>query len=171
MTLERLWAGWRSTYIEGVATQRPSDDDCLFCRLLAADEREALVLARNDLVFAVLNAFPYTSGHLMIAPVRHEGTLTGLSREEATALILMTQDATTALERAYTPDGVNIGANLGRAAGAGIPGHVHLHALPRWVGDTNFMTSVAEARVLPEPLQTSWSKLKAAWPDTGPPVA
>jgi ATP adenylyltransferase len=164
MTLERLWAGWRSSYIEEVATQRPSDDDCLFCTLLAADEAEALVLARNDLAFAVLNAYPYTSGHLMIAPVRHEGALTGLSRDEATALMVMTQDATAALERAYTPDGVNVGANLGRAAGAGIPGHLHMHALPRWVGDTNFMTALAEVRVLPEPLSMSWEKLKAAWP-------
>jgi ATP adenylyltransferase len=164
MTLERLWAGWRSSYIEEVATQRPADDECLFCALLDADEKEALVLARNDLAFAVLNAYPYTSGHLMVAPVRHEGALVGLSRAEAGALMTMTQDATAALERAYTPDGVNVGANLGRAAGAGIPGHVHMHALPRWVGDTNFMTALAEARVLPEPLSMSWEKLKAAWP-------
>ena len=122
------------------------------------------MLARDDLVFAVLNAYPYTSGHLMIAPVRHTGALSALSRDEASALMFMAQDATVALERAYTPDGVNVGANLGRAAGAGIPGHVHMHALPRWVGDTNFMTVVAEARVLPEPLSTSWEKLKAAWP-------
>ena len=163
MTLERLWAGWRSTYIEGVAIQPPTDD-CLFCRLLAMDPEEALVLQRNELVFAVLNAYPYTSGHLMVAPVRHEGALSRLSRAEAGALMMMTQDATVALERAYTPDGVNVGANLGRAAGAGIPGHVHMHALPRWVGDTNFMTSVAEARVLPEPLGVTWKKLKGAWP-------
>jgi diadenosine tetraphosphate (Ap4A) HIT family hydrolase len=165
MTLERLWAGWRSAYIDDVATQQPRDDMCLFCALLEADEKEALVLARNDLVFAVLNAYPYTSGHMMVAPVRHTGALSALSRDEAAALMAMAQDATVALERAYTPDGVNIGANLGRAAGAGIPGHLHVHALPRWVGDTNFMTAVAEARVLPEPLSTSWDKLKAAWPE------
>jgi ATP adenylyltransferase len=134
--------------------------------LLEANEKDALVLARNDLVFAVLNAYPYTSGHLMVAPVRHVGALSALSRDEAASLMLMTQDATVALERAYGPDGVNIGANLGRAAGAGIPGHVHLHALPRWIGDTNFMTTIAEARVLPEPLSKSWDKLKAAWPAT-----
>ncbi|MEX1008178.1 MAG: HIT domain-containing protein [Acidimicrobiia bacterium] len=164
MTLDRLWAGWRSSYIDEVATQSPVDGECVFCALLVADPDEALVLARNDYVFAVMNAYPYTSGHLMVAPVRHEGTLSGLSPEEASALMAMTQDATVALDRAYSPDGVNVGANLGRAAGAGIPGHVHMHALPRWVGDTNFMSAVAEARVLPEPLTASWEKLRAGWP-------
>ena len=162
MTLARLWAGWRSSYIEDVAHHPPADD-CLFCALLEADPEDALILARNDLVFAVLNAYPYTSGHLMVAPVRHVGSLAALTRDEANALIGMTQDASVALERAYLPDGINVGANLGRAAGAGIPGHLHLHALPRWVGDTNFLTSIAEARVLPEALSASWEKLKKAW--------
>ena len=163
MTLDRLWAGWRSSYIDEVATQRPVEGECLFCSLLSADPEEALVIARDDYVFTVLNAYPYTSGHLMIAPVRHEATLSGLSPDEANALMAMTQHATVALGRAYSPDGMNVGANLGRAAGAGIPGHVHMHALPRWVGDTNFMTAVAEARVLPEPLTASWEKVRAAW--------
>ncbi|HEY7106451.1 MAG TPA: HIT domain-containing protein [Acidimicrobiia bacterium] len=167
MTLDRLWAGWRSSYIEEVFTQGRStgDEGCLFCRLAAARDVEgALVLARDEHVFAVMNAYPYTSGHLMVAPLRHEGSLAALSRDEAGALMAMAQEATVALEHAYSPDGINVGANLGRAAGAGIPGHLHLHALPRWNGDTNFMTSVAEARVLPEPLHRSWEKLKAAWP-------
>lgn len=166
MTLERLWAGWRSSYIEEVANQRPTDDACLFCSLAAADQEEGLLLARDEHVFAVMNAYPYTSGHLMVAPVRHEATLAGLSRDEANALIAMTQDATIALDRAYAPDGVNVGINLGRAAGAGIPGHLHVHAVPRWAGDTNFMTAVAEVRVLPESLLTSWEKLRASWPGT-----
>jgi ATP adenylyltransferase len=165
VTLDRIWAGWRSTYVEDVAVQDPSVDGCLFERLLAADPDDALVLARSDHVFAVMNAYPYTSGHLMVAPVRHVAVLADLSRDEAGALIAMTQDATVALERAYAPDGLNVGMNLGRSAGAGIPGHLHVHALPRWHGDTNFMTSVADARVLPEALHQSWEKLKAAWPD------
>jgi ATP adenylyltransferase len=165
MTLDRIWAGWRASYIEDVALQRPSDDGCLFERLLEADPDEALVLARAEHAFAVMNAFPYTSGHLMVAPTRHVAALADLSRAEAGALIEMTQDATVALEGAYAPDGLNVGMNLGRSAGAGIPGHLHVHALPRWHGDTNFMTSVAEARVLPEPLRQSWEKLKAAWPN------
>ena len=125
-----------------------------------------MVLARDEHVFAVMNLYPYTSGHIMVVPLRHEGSLGSLSRDEANALMAMAQDATVALDRAYTPDGLNVGLNLGRAAGAGIPGHLHLHALPRWAGDTNFMTTVAEARVLPEPLSKSWAKLKAAWPET-----
>jgi diadenosine tetraphosphate (Ap4A) HIT family hydrolase len=164
MTLEQLWAGWRSAYVEGVATQPVRPDRCLFEDLQAADPREALVLARTDDAFAVLNAFPYTSGHLMVAPVRHEATLAQLTRAEAAAVMSMVQDATRALQDAYAPDGINVGANIGRAAGAGIPGHVHMHVLPRWAGDTNFMTAVAEIRVLPEALDRTYEKLSNAWP-------
>jgi len=164
MTLDRLWAGWRATYIAEVATKRSPDDDCLFERLAAADPAEALVLARNDRAFAVMNAYPYTSGHLMVAPLRHEGTLAALTRDDAAALMALTQDATAAVQAAYSPEGINVGVNIGRAAGAGIPSHVHVHVLPRWNGDTNFMTSVAEARVLPEPLSASYAKLRSAWP-------
>jgi ATP adenylyltransferase len=123
-----------------------------------------MVLARNEHAFAVMNAYPYNSGHLMVAPLRHESRLGGLSSEEAVAVMLLTQTASVALEAAYRPDGVNIGANLGRAAGAGVPGHLHVHVLPRWAGDTNFLTTVAEARVLPESLSASYEKLRAAWP-------
>jgi diadenosine tetraphosphate (Ap4A) HIT family hydrolase len=167
VSLDRIWAGWRSSYIEGVATQAPVEgiDGCLFERLAAEDPDTALVLARNEHAFAVMNAYPYTSGHLMVAPLAHRATLAELSRAEAVAVMALVQDANLALERAYTPDGINVGANIGRAGGAGIPGHVHVHALPRWNGDTNFMTTVAETRVLPESLSTSWKKLKAAWPD------
>ena len=113
----------------------------------------------------MMNAYPYTSGHLMVAPLRHEGTLSGLSTDEANALMAMTQDATVAVDGAYHPDGANVGVNIGRAGGAGIPGHVHVHVVPRWNGDTNFMTTVADARVLPEPLRLSWEKVRKHWPD------
>jgi diadenosine tetraphosphate (Ap4A) HIT family hydrolase len=166
VSLDRLWAGWRASYIENVATQPPERaDGCLFERLAAEDPDTALVLARNDHAFAVMNAYPYTSGHLMVAPLAHHATLAALSRDEAVAVMALVQDANVALERAYRPDGINVGANIGRAGGAGIPGHVHVHCLPRWEGDTNFMTSVAETRVLPESLSASWGKLKAAWPE------
>lgn len=167
MTLERLWAGWRAAYVASAAmTPSTGAHDCLFCGLAAADPEKALVVAREDLVFAVMNAFPYTSGHLMIAPLRHEAELEDLKPDEGAALMTMTQHAVVALKAAYKPDGINVGVNIGRPAGAGVPGHVHLHALARWDGDTNFMTTVAEARVLPEDLRTSWEKLCAAWPRT-----
>jgi len=166
VTLERLWAGWRTTYIEGVATQPLSEGarDCLFERLAREPDDVSLVLARNEHAFAVMNAYPYTSGHLMVAPLRHESTLAGLSREEAVAVMELVQDANVAVLAAYAPDGINVGANIGRAAGAGVPGHVHVHVLPRWLGDSNFMTAVAEARVLPEPLTKGYEKLRAVWP-------
>ena len=166
MSLDRLWAGWRTTYIDEVATQAPpdGDHDCLFERLAREPDDVSLVLARNDHAFAVMNAYPYGSGHLMVAPLRHESTLAGLSRVEAGALMELVQDANVAVLGAYSPDGINVGANIGRAAGAGIPGHVHVHVLPRWSGDTNFLTAVAEARILPEPLSKSYEKLLAAWP-------
>lgn len=163
MTLERLWAGWRAGYIEGVTTSSPGDE-CLFCGLARAEPDDAQLLARDELAFSVLNAYPYTSGHLMVVPLRHEGELDGLGAEEADAVMVMTQQATTALRAAYRPDGINVGINLGRAAGAGVPGHLHVHVLPRWDGDTNFLTSVAEARVLPEALSRSRERLRDAWP-------
>jgi ATP adenylyltransferase len=165
MSLDRLWADWRSAYVEGVATQEPvAGDECLLCRLAHEDPDDKQVLVRDELVYAVLNAYPYTSGHLMVVPVRHVGQLDELHDDELVALSTLTRDATIAVRDAYTPDGVNVGMNLGRAAGAGIPGHLHTHVVPRWYGDTNFMTSVAEVRVLPESLTTTWEKLRASWP-------
>lgn len=163
MTLERLWAGWRSDYVGSVG---PPEEQvaCLFCALVKAPDDEALLVSRDDRAFAVLNLYPYTSGHLMVAPTRHEGELDALDADDAAALMHMTQRATTAVKAAYGPDGVNVGMNLGRAAGAGIPGHLHVHVVPRWVGDTNFMTSVAEARVLPESLDATLDRLRQAWP-------
>ena len=165
MTLDRLWAGWRSEYISGVATQPPVGE-CLFCGLQQLDDADAMILERTEHTFTVMNAYPYISGHVMVAPRRHEATLVGLSADEAAAVMHATQGVTVALEAVYRPDGINVGANIGRAAGAGIPGHVHVHVLPRWNGDTNFMTTVAEARVLPENLRASYEKLRSAWPAT-----
>ena len=112
----------------------------------------------------MLNAYPYASGHLLVTPVRHLGDLDELTAAESGALWQATTAAVRALTTAYGPDGVNMGANLGRAAGAGIPAHLHLHVVPRWSGDTNFMTSVAGVRVMPESLLASWERLHAAWP-------
>jgi ATP adenylyltransferase len=163
VSLERLWAGWRSNYVAAVDTE--ADDGCIFCRLAeATDRKAALVLEVTDQTLTVMNLYPYGSGHLLVAPRRHVGELEALDDAEATAFVLAQQRAIRALKAAYSPDGLNLGANLGRAAGAGIPQHVHVHVLPRWSGDTNFMTAVAEVRVLPEDLATGYDKLAAVWP-------
>jgi ATP adenylyltransferase len=163
MTLDRLWAGWRADYVGGGGAEVPAGE-CLFCALAAAPDDEALVVARAERAFAVLNLYPYTSGHLMVAPLRHESELDALDAPDASGLIQLTQQAVTAIKTAYGPDGINVGMNLGRAAGAGIPAHLHVHVVPRWAGDTNFMTSIAEVRVVPEPLPATLERIRAAWP-------
>ena len=166
--LDRLWAGWRSAYIEGVTGRPEQPGDCVFCGILGSGltDEESYVVWRDPAgaAVALLNAYPYGSGHLMVMPTRHTASPEDLSAEEGSALWRGVTDAVTALRAAYRPDGLNLGANLGRAAGAGIPDHFHMHALPRWGGDTNFMTSVAEVRVLPEPLSESYRKITSAWP-------
>lgn len=164
MGLERLWAGWRSAYIEETVAGATAQRECLFCALLACSDADALILERTGSTFTVMNAYPYTSGHVMVAPIAHVPTLAALDPCDAAALMHAVQRATAAIETAYRPEGQNIGVNIGRTAGAGVPDHVHVHALPRWDGDTNFMTSVAETRVLPEPLRASYERLLAAWP-------
>jgi ATP adenylyltransferase len=162
--LEHLWAGWRSEYIAGVTASPPAARECFFCVLQSHDDLEAMILERTATTFTLMNAYPYSSGHVLVAPLRHESTLVGLDAGESAELMEAIRRANLALDVAYQPGGVNIGANIGRAAGAGVPGHVHVHVLPRWDGDTNFMTSVADARVLPEALRASYDKLRAAWP-------
>jgi ATP adenylyltransferase len=168
MTVERIFAGWRNDYVSGVANAAPKTKkgDCVFCSVLAADatDRERLVVHRGELVVALLNLYPYCSGHMLLMPIRHIAALTELTGDERAELFDTVVDATTALQTAYGPDGMNIGGNLGRAAGAGIPGHLHLHAVPRWIGDTNFMSAIAEVRVIPEDLTTSYDKISSAWP-------
>ncbi len=171
MSLENLWAGWRSEYIaEATARERSGRDDdehsCVFCRLAAngPPSEDNLVVWRGHVTFAVMNAYPYATGHMMVMPLRHVSDLGDLTDAESTELWSTLRQSLAAIEAAYEPDGLNLGANLGRAAGAGIPAHVHLHALPRWSGDTNFMTSVAGTRVMPESLQLSWKRLSDAWP-------
>jgi ATP adenylyltransferase len=173
----------------GSAVEPPPDDEagaahCVFCRIVAggrvaaagsadgqlsgddeqlsADE-DHFVLWRGERVIAMLNAYPYASGHLMVMPTRHVGELERLEPDESAELWSATQAGVRALKAAYAPDGLNLGLNLGRAAGAGIPAHLHVHVVPRWIGDTNFTTSVAALRVLPEAITESWSKLRRAW--------
>ncbi len=173
--LDRLWAGWRTSYIEdaAVAGARSTDQEgCVFCRILSSGlpDTETHVLWRHPggRAVAVLNAYPYGSGHLMIMPTRHTADLETLrssaEEPEADDIWAGVRQAVAAVKEAYRPDGVNVGANLGKESGAGVPGHVHIHVLPRWSGDTNFMTTVAETRVLPEPLSATDAKLREAWP-------
>jgi ATP adenylyltransferase len=165
VSLERLWAGWRSEYVEGAATA----EGCVFCRILASDEPgDKTYIVRRDAVCAVvLNAYPYASGHLLVMPVRHVSDLEELDDDEAGGMWREVADSVRALKSAYTPDGLNVGANLGRSAGAGVPGHFHMHCVPRWNGDTNFMTTLAETRMLPEALPATYEKVRKAWPTDG----
>jgi diadenosine tetraphosphate (Ap4A) HIT family hydrolase len=180
VSLEHLWAGWRGEYVTSASAappdDRPSDggsslgDDpahCVFCRIAASGPPSAEngVLWVGTTAFVVLNAYPYASGHLMVVPTRHVGTLGELTSEEGAELWSALRRGVEALESALRPEGINLGANLGQAAGAGIPRHLHLHAVPRWLGDTNFMTTVAGARVLPETLAATWHRLFEVWPD------
>lgn len=164
----RLWAGWRNEYVSTVAGDSPpqGEHECVFCRILASGEPDeaTYVLWRGPRCVAILNAYPYNSGHLMVMPLRHVGDLEQLEADESSELWEAVTRAVRALKSAYVPGGVNVGANLGRAAGAGVPDHLHVHCLPRWGGDTNFVTTLAEIRVLPESLPATWERLRAAWP-------
>ncbi|MGH9281999.1 MAG: HIT family protein [Acidimicrobiales bacterium] len=158
--LERLWAAWRADYVSG-AEPGPEDGSCVLCRVV---EEGSHLVWRGAHCAVVLNAYPYTNGHVMVLPVRHMSELEDLDGAESAELWSATLDAVRAIREAYRPDGLNMGANLGRPAGAGLPGHLHVHVLPRWDGDTNFMTAVAGTRVLPESLPASAERLRAAWP-------
>jgi ATP adenylyltransferase len=154
--MERLWAPWRSAYVTGASGP---DTDCIFCNISEPD-RADLVLVHGRASFVILNLYPYNNGHLMVVPNRHAPNLATLNPEEQVELMRLTRHAEIALTEAYAPQGINVGINLGRAAGAGVPGHLHVHLVPRWSGDTNFMTTIGDARVLPEDLATSARKLR-----------
>lgn len=166
MTLDRLWAGWRAEYVTsaggplGAGAVAEDGGGCVLCRVVAEG---SFVVWRGEHVAVVLNAYPYTTGHVMVMPVRHAADLEDLADAEAAELWGAAGDAVRAIKAAYRPHGMNLGANLGRAGGAGVPGHLHVHVVPRWDGDTNFMTAVAETRVLPESLPATHDRLRAAW--------
>lgn len=158
--MDYLWTPWRYQYV----TTTGETEGCIFCAAASdqAHDRDRLVVYRANHNFIVLNRFPYTSGHVMVVPYDHAGRLEDLPDATLCELILLARLVEKKLRALYRPDGLNLGFNIGRSAGAGIAGHVHLHALPRWTGDTSFMTSVGETRVLPEDLQTTWEKLHRA---------
>jgi len=179
--LDQLWAGWRSTYIETVSTNRSvieggldADRDSaardqsgksLFERILELSDHDGYVVHRSGQCSVVLNAYPYTNGHVLVLPDKACSDLADLAVGTHDELWREVRDAVAAIRLAYRCDGVNVGMNIGTAAGAGVPEHLHVHCLPRWAGDTNFMTSVANTRVMPETLSESWKKLRDAWPN------
>jgi len=159
--LDRLWSPWRSQYIaSGVDSRR---EGCVFCTIAANADQDATnyVLHRGEHSFVVLNIYPYTTGHLMVVPYLHTGELDIVAKEITDEMMDLTKRSQTALREAYLPSGFNMGMNLGAAAGAGITEHIHIHLLPRWTGDTNFMTTIGDSRVLPEALETTYTKLLA----------
>jgi ATP adenylyltransferase len=158
--MRQLWAPWRLEYIATADEQ----DGCLFCHAAVGDDDESLVVHRGRSAFVMLNKYPYASGHVMVAPLRHAGDLGALADEEALEIHRLAASSLGALAETFSPQGYNLGWNLGRIAGAGIVGHVHLHVVPRWAGDTNFMPVLADVKVLPEHLSETRRKLVTAWP-------
>ena len=161
--MERLWTPWRLSYVI-----RASKDvsGCIFCDAFAAAEPDPLIVHRGTTCFVILNKYPYNNGHLMIVPNRHVGRLGDLTPDELAEVAVLTQAAERALTSAYNPHGFNMGLNLGKSAGAGVLDHLHMHVVPRWNGDTNFMTVVGEARVLPEELHEAGARLRAEFDRT-----
>jgi ATP adenylyltransferase len=158
--VERLWAPWRLEYVQSADEQ----DECVFCAARDGEDEARLVVHRGQRAFVLLNKFPYASGHLMVAPEHHVGTFGELDEAEALELHRLTAAALAALDTTFHPEGYNVGWNLGRVAGAGVVDHVHLHIVPRWAGDTNFMPVLADVKVIPEFLEQTRARLAAAWP-------
>lgn len=156
--MDRLWSPWRLAYV----TRSEPDAGCIFCDATHAPESDSdsLIVFRGTTCYVVLNLYPYNNGHLMVVPYRHLATFAALSVEEVTEIGLLIQRSETALAEAYQPHGFNIGVNLGKPAGAGVLDHLHVHVVPRWNGDTNFMTVVGEMRVLPENIHASADRLR-----------
>ncbi len=158
--MDHLFTPWRMAYIQSNKT----DNGCVFCNALEQpDSPENGIVYRGERAFVILNRFPYTSGHLMVLPYRHESTLEGLEAATRTEMMELTTQVIRVLGKIYRPQGFNVGINLGEAAGAGIEQHLHIHVVPRWVGDTNFMSTVGGVRVLPEALEETWANVRRLW--------
>lgn len=164
-TIERLWNGWRAAYVGSVTPPAPGEGS-LFTRILQSglSDEETYIVHRAKYVFAILNAFPYGTGHMLVMPYREVADLEDLDVDEAADLWARVTDAVCAVKAAYHPGGVNVGLNLGRPAGGSVSEHLHVHVVPRWVGDSNFMTSIANTRMMPEALVDTAARLRAAWP-------
>jgi ATP adenylyltransferase len=156
--MDYLWTPWRYAYITGA--EKPKG--CIFCELPKQDDKSAKIVHRAGRCFVILNSYPYTPGHVMVVPFAHLDELEKLPPDTAHEMMDLSQKMEQVLRELYKPDGVNLGMNIGAAAGAGIAGHVHMHVLPRWVADANFVSVVGETRVLPETLETTWERMKQA---------
>ena len=159
--MDYLWTPWRYAYITN-AGKPAANNSCIFCELPKLADPEARIVHRAEHCFVILNSFPYTSGHVMVVPFAHLDELQKLPQAAANEMMVLCQKMEGVLRQVYSPDGINVGMNIGRAAGAGVTGHVHMHVLPRWVGDTNFMTVTGESRVLPEALDETYARIKSA---------
>lgn len=161
--MQRLFSPWRKPYI-GRDKDAEKAKGCVFCYALTRpDSPENLIVFRGDLAFVILNRYPYTSGHLMVLPFKHAARLDSIDAATRSEMMELQNTAVQVLGTVYKPEGFNLGANLGSAAGAGIEEHLHLHIVPRWAGDTNFMSAVGQSRVLPEALEETWERVHAAW--------
>jgi len=158
--MDYLWTPWRYAYITNAS--KAEANKCIFCELPKLDDAEAKIVHRADHCYIILNSFPYTSGHVMVVPFAHLDELQKLPQPAAHEMIALSQQMEGVLRQVYSPDGINVGMNIGRAAGAGVAGHIHMHVLPRWVGDTNFMTVTSETRVLPEALDETYKRIRSA---------
>jgi len=154
--VERLWSPWRLAYVTGGGDRK----GCVFCDAQEAGDQDRLLLWQGDACFVILNLYPYNNGHLMVVPNRHVATLANLEPAELEELMRLTRLSEMVLTEAYHPQGINVGMNLGRAAGAGVVDHLHIHLVPRWVGDTNFMSVIGNVRVLPEELEVTAARLR-----------
>jgi ATP adenylyltransferase len=158
--MDYLWTPWRYQYI----TTTGGAGECVFCAAASnPDDRDTHIVHRGEKNFVILNRFPYTSGHLMVVPYQHVAALEELSEDATAEMMRLTRGCVAHLKALYHPEGLNLGMNLGKSAGAGIAAHLHMHVLPRWTGDTNFMTTVSETRVLPETLEETWERVRAAF--------
>ena len=160
----QLWAPWRLEYVQSAADGSAAAGGCFLCRALHEPDAAALVVHRADAAVVLLNRYPYATGHLLVAPRRHVGAFGDLTDAEALEIHRLAATGMAALGAVFAPDGYNLGWNVGRVAGAGLPGHAHLHVVPRWNGDHNFMPVLADVKVMPEQLDVTREKIAAAWP-------
>jgi ATP adenylyltransferase len=157
--MDHLWTPWRYSYVTGADLI----SGCIFCDAPKQDDKQARIVHRGTYCYVILNTYPYTNGHVMVVPYAHLDELQRLPADAAQEMMALTQKMETVLRKLYVPDGINLGMNIGKSAGAGVAGHIHMHILPRWVADANFISVIGETRVLPETLEVTWERIRSAF--------